>query len=110
MAKFYGMIGYGETVETVPGVWEEQITERAYYGEWIRNTRRFQTADKLNDDLTISNELSVLSDPFANENFHLMRYVAFMGAKWKIASVEIQYPRLILTLGGVYHGGETETA
>lgn len=104
MAKWYGKIGYAETVETAPGVWSESITEREYFGELIRNIRRLQTGDKLNDDINISNEISIIADPFANENFHSMRYVEFMGAKWKITNVEVQYPRLILTVGGVYNG------
>ncbi len=104
MAKFYGPIGYAETVETAPGVWEEKITERMYYGELVRNTRRLQTADQLNDNINVANEISVLADPFASENFHLMKYVGFMGTKWKITGVEVQYPRLILSVGGLYNG------
>lgn len=104
MAKFYGAIGYVETVETSPGVWEEQITERNYYGELVRNTSRFQVSDQVNDNVNIANEISVIADPFATQNFHAMRYVEFMGAKWKITNVEVRYPRLILTIGGVYNG------
>lgn len=104
MAKFYGAIGYAETVETTPGVWKEQITERKYYGELIRNTRRLQTADQLNDNINVANEISIVADPFAIHNFHSMRYVEFMDAKWKISSVEVRYPRLILTVGGLYNG------
>ena len=104
MAKFYGEIGYAETVESKPGVWTEQITKRNYYGELVRNTRRLQTVSQLNDNINVANEISILADPYANENFHSMRYVEFMGAKWKISNVEVQYPRLILTLGGVYNG------
>lgn len=103
MAKFYGPIGYAVTVETRPGVWEEQITERPYYGDLIRNTRRLQSSETLNDDISVANEISIVADPFANENFYLMRYVGFMGAKWKISNVDVQYPRLILTIGGVYN-------
>lgn len=103
MAKYYGAIGYAETVETKPGVWKEQITERMYYGDLLRNTSRFQNADKLNDDINVSNEISIVADPYANQNFHLMRYIEYMGAKWKIANVEVQYPRLRLTIGGVYN-------
>lgn len=103
MAKFYGPIGYAVTEETTPGVWEDHITEHKYFGELIRNTRRFQTADKLNDNINVSNEISILADTFACESFHLMKYVEFMGTKWKIESVEVQYPRLILTIGGVYN-------
>lgn len=104
MAKWFGVIGFAETEETVPGVWKEQITERSYYGEIIRNTRRLQSTDQLNDDINIANEISIISDPFANQNFHSMRYVEFMGAKWKISNVEVRYPRLNLTLGGLYNG------
>lgn len=104
MAKWFGKIGYVETTETSPGVWTEKITEYNYYGDLVRNSRRIQSADKINDDINISNELSIISDPYAINNFHAMRYAEFMGSKWKIANVEVSYPRLILTLGGVYNG------
>ena len=104
MAKFYGKIGYANTVETKPGVYEEQIVERSYYGDLIRNTRRLQSVDQVNDDINISNEISIVADPYATNNFHTMRYAIFMGTKWKISNVEVSYPRLILTLGGVYNG------
>lgn len=104
MAKIYGEIGYAELKETAPGVWTECINPRNYYCELVRNTRRLQTTGNLNDDITISNEISVLADPYAYENYHSMRYVEFMGTKWKVISVEVQYPRLVLMLGGVYNG------
>lgn len=106
MAKWYGVIGYAETVETSPGIWEEKITEHSYYGDLIQNTRRLQTSGQVNDDIEVANRISIVSDPFANQNFHSMRYVEFMGAKWRVSSVEVQYPRLILTVGGLYNGGE----
>ena len=104
MAKFFGKIGYAETIETTPGVWEEKITEREYFGDLIRNTRSLQSGEQLNDNINISNEISIVADPFAYENFHSMRYVEFMNAKWKISSVEVLYPRLILSVGGLYNG------
>ena len=103
MAKWYGAIGYSETVETKPGVWKEQITERMYSGDLLRNTSRFQNTDKLNDDINVLNEISIVADPYANQNFHFMRYIEFMGTKWKISNVEVQYPRLRLTIGGEYN-------
>lgn len=103
MAKFYGPIGYAETVETTPGVWEEVITERNYSCDMHRHTRRLQSANQLNDNVVISMEVSIIADPYATQNYLSMRYVEFMGAKWKISDVNIQYPRLILTLGGVYN-------
>jgi hypothetical protein len=104
MAKFYGNIGYIKTVEVEPGIWEEQVIERPYYGDLTRNTSRFQSSGGVNDDINIANNISIVADPYANENFQHMRYVEFMGAKWKITNVEVKYPRLILTAGGVYNG------
>ena len=104
MAKWYGEIGFAKTVETKPGVWIEQITKRNYYGDVTRDSRRLQTADKLNDNVNISNQISIISDPYANENFHSMRYAFYMGTRWKITDIEVQYPRLNLTLGGVWNG------
>jgi len=106
MAKWFGTIGFAETVETSPGVWEEQIVTRQYYGDLVRNTRRLQSSDKVNDDVNIANEISIVADPYANENFHAMRYAEFMNSRWKINTVEVQFPRLILELGGVYNGDE----
>ena len=104
MAKWFGEIGFGETSETSPGVWTETVTSRKYYGDLVRNSRRLQTSsEKVNDDLNISNQLSIVADPYATKNFHMMRYATVMNAKWKITDVEVQYPRLILTLGGVYN-------
>ena len=105
MAKFYGIIGYSVTEETSPGVWTESITERNYYGDVIRNTRRWQPGEGLNDNLTINNIISIVADPFAYQHFHAIRYVKWMGASWKIDNIEVQRPRLILTIGGVYNGG-----
>ena len=102
--KWFGVIGFAETVEIKPGVWKDQITKHEYFGDITRNTRRLQSTDKVNDDIDISNEISIVSDPYANENFHSMRYIEFMSTKWKITSVEVQYPRLNLTLGGEYNG------
>ena len=104
MAKWYGAIGYAETVEVRPGVKEEQITELNYFGDLVRNTRRLMSTDQLNDNINVANEISILADPFAEQNFHNMRYIEFMGAKWKISNVDVQRPRLILTLGGLYNG------
>ena len=104
MAKYYGKVGYATSEEVKPGVWKKRITEREYFGDVIRNTRRLQSSGNLNDNIIVSNEISIVADPFANENFHSMLYVEFMGAKCKISNVEVQYPRLILTIGEVYNG------
>ena len=105
MAKFYGMIGYVVTKETEPGIYEEVVVENAYYGDVLKDSRRLQDRAKVNDDITISNRISIIADPFANNHFHSMRYVEMMGTKWKITDVEVAFPRLILSIGGVYNGG-----
>lgn len=104
MAKFYGNVGYVNTVEVEPGIWDEQVKEIPYYGDLVRNTSKYQTSGGVNDNITINNNISIIADPYAMENFQHMRYVIFMGTKWKIENVEVQYPRLILTVGGVYNG------
>ena len=103
MNKYFGKIGFSVEEETRPGVWTG-IVEREYYGDVIRNSSRLQTADKVNDNVNISNEISIVADPYAYMNFYNMRYIDFMGAKWKINSVQVQYPRLILTIGDLYNG------
>lgn len=104
MAKYFDKIGYAEQVETAPGVWEEQITERQYYGDVVRNIRKLESSGDINDNINVSMEISIVADPYAIQNFHAMRYVEFMGSLWKITSVEVNYPRLILSIGGVYNG------
>lgn len=104
MAKWYGVIGFAETKETAPGVWKEQITERNYYGDVSQLRRRSQSSDGVNDNIIISNVISIMSEPFVDTHCDVMRYVEFMGAKWKVADVQVEYPRLKLTLGGVYNG------
>lgn len=109
MAKFYGNIGFAETVETEPGIWEEQIVEHPYFGDTLRDMSKSQPSGGVNNDINVANSISIVADPYANNNFHNMRYVEFMGAKWNITSVEPQRPRLILTVGGVYHESQTST-
>lgn len=106
MAKWYGAIGYAVPTETKSGVWEDVITERNYFGDILRNSRRTQSADKLNDDISLNHQISVVADPFALNSIQLMRYVTIMGARWTITDIEIQQPRLILNIGGVYNGPE----
>ena len=92
--RFFGKIGFEETTETDPGIWEETITERTYQGDVNRNQRRWQEQqESINDKLNISNEISVLADNFMLENLGLMRWVEFNGTKWKISWINIQYLR-----------------
>ena len=104
MAKFYGKVGYGISKETAPGVWVDEIVERPYYGELVKKKKKMQMSDKVIDDINIANEISILADPFARDNFQYMRYVEFMGVKWKVTTIDVQFPRLILSIGGLYNG------
>jgi len=104
MAKFYGTVGFAETKETDPGVWEDSIIKRNYYGDIISTYGKNVSSQQLNDDVIMANVISILADPYANENFSMIRYVEYMGVKWKVSNVEVKFPRLILTTGGVYNG------
>lgn len=106
MAKFSGVVGYAtETVETVPGVWTDSgIVEKQYLGDVVRNTRKLEDGEKVNDDLTVGNSISIVADAYASEHFFAIRYVRWAGTLWKVSNVDVQSPRLILRLGGVYNG------
>lgn len=104
MAKFYGAVGYAKTVETAPGVWEEQFEEQKYCGDVTRYTQRLESSGSLNDDITTNNVISIVGDENAFKNSFAIRYVKWMGAKWKVSNIEFAGPRLILTLGGVFNG------
>lgn len=103
MARFSGMIGFA-TATKENGVVVEEINERLYYGDVIRNSRRMENSGNLNDNVVLTNSISIIADPYANENFHNIRYAVWMGSKWKVNNVDVAYPRLNLTLGGVWNG------
>jgi hypothetical protein len=104
MAKFHGRIGYGKPTEIRPGVWDDVITDRIYSGDVLRNSRSLVVGGTLNDNINMSNEISIVADPFANENFQSIKYIEYMGTLWRVNNVDVQYPRLILRMGGVYNG------
>lgn len=105
--KFSGIVGFwGEEIEVDPGVWQPEITERKYVGDVLRNNRSFQQRDQQNANLSINNQISILSDLYARQNWHSIRYVIWNGVKWSVDSIELDYPRLTLTLGGVKCGNE----
>lgn len=108
MAKQVCAIGFRKAVEVEPGIWTPMIIERNYACDIFRNTRRYETGQKINDDLQINNQFSIVADAYAAENYFAMCYILFMGAKWKITNVEVQRPRLLLTAGGIYNDEEPE--
>lgn len=110
MSKWFGKIGYAVTEEIEPGVWEDTIVEREYYGDMTSDRRKRQTSGEINDNLNLANVISIIADPFALQNCSAMAYADIMGAKWKISEIEVQYPRLILTIGGVWNGNSPGTS
>lgn len=111
MAKYYGMVGYIVSEDDDGfGVYNERAIERPYYGDLIRDTRREQAGEGVNDNVSIQNDISIVADIYAYQNLHRIKYVTFMGTRWNVTSVEIERPRLILSVGGVYNGPTPETA
>lgn len=108
MAKYYGSVGFLKTYESEesPGDWISEIVEKQYYGEVLRHRRSWQNSGQLNDDITINNEISIIADPYAYQNLHEIRYVTWLGTKWKVTNIDVQYPRLNLSIGGVYNDTE----
>lgn len=109
MARFCGIVGYIDTKETSPGVWEEIPTEKTYRGDVTKNIKRYDSGENLNDDISLNNTISIIADAYAYQNYFAIRYVEWMGARWKVTSVEVQRPRLILSVGGVYNGDSSGT-
>jgi hypothetical protein len=103
MAKFNGPIGYVQTSETSPGIWTPTVTERTYYGDVVKDFHRYDNKN-MNETLGLSNMISIVADPFAYGNTQNMRYIKFQGSYWEIKSINIQRPRILLTIGGVYNG------
>ena len=109
MAKFYGKIGFATQREIRPSVYAPTIEERYYAGDMFKNYMKQKTAENPVDDFTINNDISIVADPYAMNHFSSMRYVEFMGALWEVQSVTVEYPRLRISFGGVYHGPTPET-
>lgn len=106
MARFYGEVGYGDSVETPPGsgVWEDLINEISYFGDVIRNTRKLEPGQGLNDDITVGNSISIVADEYAISHFFKIKYIRWEGILWTVTNVEVRSPRLVLSLGSVYNG------
>ena len=104
MAKWYGKIGYVDKVEQEPGVWVEQVVEKPYFGDTMKNARALQNSGDVNDNVNISNQISIVADPYAVNHIYSMRYAEFQGSNWKVTSADVQPPRIVLTLGGLYNG------
>lgn len=103
MAKYYGKIGFATQEKTAPGIWEEKIVEQPYSGDTIKRYLNNSSGNTINTEVTINNDFSIIADPYACKNFPFIVYVTYMGVKWEVTSVTPEYPRLILSVGGVYN-------
>lgn len=105
MTRFCGVVGFATTIEDPPdsGNWVEKLTERRYYGDVKRDTRRLQTVETLNQDVVVSNTVEIVVDKFALDNFHAIRYVTWRGSKWQVQTVEVREHRMVLYLSGLYN-------
>lgn len=112
MARFFGEVGYGDSVETPPesGVWVDVMTEFSYYGDVVRNTRQNDNVEKINEDIVVQNSISIVADEYAIDHFFNIKYVRWAGVLWTVSSVEVRSPRLILSLGSVYNGPTPSTS
>ena len=109
MAKFCGKVGYAFSREIAPDVYDDEVVEKTYYGDVTKNNRRWEKGTDINDDLNVSNTFSIMADAYAYEHFFAIKYIEWMGARWKVTNVEVQRPRLIFSVGGVYNGPTPET-
>lgn len=101
--RFYGAVGFEETVNAGRGVFIQEIVERTYYGDVIRwSSRRIAETQQQNDDIRMNNSISILADAYASKNYHQIKYVVWDGVKWNVTSVTVGRPRLTLELGNVY--------
>lgn len=108
MARFCDVIGIAQSnVEIRPGVYGDVIVEHKYYGDVLSDTRQLE-GEKVNQDITVGNSISIIGDSRIN-TFHALRYIRWMGTLWIISNVEMKSPRLILRLGGVYNGPTATT-
>lgn len=104
MAKWSGDIGFYETVETEPGLYESQVITQHYRGDVNTLRWRHTSTDTINDNINISTQISIIANPYIYSNCYNIAYVEYLGHKWKVSEVEPRLPRLILTLGGDYNG------
>lgn len=104
MAKFYGAIGYALQIESKPGVWIDEVIEKNYRGDIILDQRRWQSDEKVNDNINIDNSISIIADEYAYNNIGSMKYIIWNNVPWKIQSFSINRPRIVIQIGGIYNG------
>lgn len=111
MAKWSGRIGFVTTKESPAGsgIHREVVTIKPFTGEVIRSIRRWQPGEKVNDDVSLGNQISVVATPYLFSNFYAIRFVSFMNSWWSVSSTTLDYPRINIEIGGLYNGNTTAT-
>lgn len=104
MPKYYGSLGISTQVEITPGVWKTSIVDHQVYGDFVRDNRNNLKSEQVNDNVKINNQISIVMDPYVMENYSAIVYITYIGAKWRISTVEVKYPRLLLSMGELYNG------
>lgn len=102
--KYFGRVGFVKYEESSPGVWRTIVTEKKYRGDVLQNRANINPSDSVSDELRLSNRISIICDSFAIENFQWIKYIEYLGTMWIVSLAEVQRPRVILTMGGVYNG------
>lgn len=103
--KFAGEVGFWiNDVETAPGVFQPAVVERHYTGDVTRHFRKWNSSEHMNDDFRLNNQIEIVADLYMQQNWTSIKYVVWNGVKWKVPTVEVDYPRLVLEIGGVYNG------
>lgn len=104
MARFSGLVGYVTEEETVPGVWGPVEKTRMMKGDVIHQVSRYDKGEKVNDDIVLNHRISLIGDSYSFGNYYNLKWVKMGTIKWKVTSIEIKRPRLIVSLGGVWNG------
>lgn len=105
MPKYKGIVGYITEVETSTDIYESVPVEKERILTLEKNSSTWNGSEKVNYDVSLSNRLSFIADPFARTNYQSIRYIIYNGAAWDVLSIDISNPpRIFLTIGGIYNG------
>lgn len=107
--RFAGLVGYIETEETSPGIHLPVETTRKMRGDVLsaktQNSQDGRTTEtSLYKDIRLSHRFSLVGDAYSFKNYMYLKWIIVEGHKWEVSSVEIQSPRLLISIGGLYNG------
>lgn len=101
------VLGFSEKNKEVrPGVWKMQPEEVTHRAKLLTYNKDYDSGEEVNDDLKLRNRYEIVMKD-KKLDYQDMRYVIVKGTKWKVSALEFLEVRIIITLGGVYNGGQT---